>query len=293
MPDGGRGEVADHGAGELADPAGDGRRHRASGSGRAGYGRRPARLGDLGRAPRHGARHGRERRRPCAGRADGPAIRPTIPVTPGRTSLVVMWRDSWPRPVASSRLGPTGWDAKFPDDGPAYAHAVAELDPHRPARSCSTPGAAPDGRCPTCRAAVGPTGRWWRVDATPEMLAAGRRAGQLDGAGVTVADACGCRCATGASTPCSPPGCCRTWRTRWRGWPKLARVCGPAGWPCSTRSGRATLAARHGSVPSDDDVLLGRPSCRDCWRRRDGRLLSCDDAEDRYLALAVRSRVAT
>lgn len=47
------------------------------------------------------------------------------------------------------------WDARFPDDGPAYAAAVAELG-LREGTAYWTRAAAPGGRCHRCARRWGP-----------------------------------------------------------------------------------------------------------------------------------------
>jgi SAM-dependent methyltransferase len=70
-----------------------------------------------------------------------------------------------------------GWETRFPDDGPGYARAVAELAP-------SPGGAVLDVACgtgralPALRAAVGPGGTVLGLDLTVEMLAEAGAAGQ-------------------------------------------------------------------------------------------------------------------
>jgi len=183
-----------------------------------------------------------------------------------------------------------GWDAKFPDDGPAYAHAVEELDP--PVGAIVLDAGCGTGRAvPPLQAAVGPSGRVIALDATPEMLAAGRRAGQLDGAGVTVADALRVPLRDGSVRAVFAAGLLPHLEDPVAGLRELARVC-TGRLAVFHPVGRVALAARHGSVPSEDDPLW--PAKLERLLRAAGwRLLSCDDGDDRYLALAVRSRVAT
>ena len=51
--------------------------------------------------------------------------------------------------------------------------------------------------------------------------------------------------------------------------------------------GRVALAARHGGVPSDDDVIA--PSrLREFLTAAGWQVISIDDATERYLALAQR-----
>ncbi|MFC8887518.1 methyltransferase domain-containing protein, partial [Streptomyces cinereoruber] len=59
------------------------------------------------------------------------------------------------------------WDGRFPDDGPAYAAAVAELG-LRPGGSVLDAGCGTGRALPPLRAAVGPSGTVVGVDLTPE-----------------------------------------------------------------------------------------------------------------------------
>jgi SAM-dependent methyltransferase len=62
------------------------------------------------------------------------------------------------------------WEQRFPDDDPAYAAAVAELD-LRPGETAMDAGCGTGRALPHLRAAVGPTGLVLGFDLTPEMLA--------------------------------------------------------------------------------------------------------------------------
>jgi SAM-dependent methyltransferase len=177
------------------------------------------------------------------------------------------------------------WDDKFPEDGPAYARAVAELAP--PAG-----GVVVDAGCGTGRAlihlrgAVGASGTVVGVDATPEMLAAGRN--RLGDGSLVLGDASALPLRDGAADAVLAAGLLPHLADPHAGLAELARVCAPGGrlaifHPVS----RASLAARHGSVPSDDDVLSGArlPALLAAtgWQ-----LVVLDDTDERYLALATR-----
>ncbi|MFE0779070.1 class I SAM-dependent methyltransferase, partial [Streptomyces sp. NPDC058861] len=81
------------------------------------------------------------------------------------------------------------WDSRFPDDGPAYAAAVAELG-LRPGGSVLDAGCGTGRALPPLRAAVGPSGTVVGVDLTPEMLERAVRAGRggADGGALLLAD---------------------------------------------------------------------------------------------------------
>ena len=181
-----------------------------------------------------------------------------------------------------------GWDERFPDDGPAYARAVAELSPPRG-------GVVVDAGCGTGRAldhlrgAVGPRGTVVGVDVTPEMLAVGRARRRLQAGSLVLGDAGALPLRDGAADAVFAAGLLPHLARPAAGLGELARVCRPGGRLAVFHPvGRATLAARHGTVLSDEDVLsaarlpglLGAGG----WA-----LLTLDDGDDRYLALARRT----
>ncbi|GAB3882400.1 hypothetical protein GCM10027612_12920 [Microbispora bryophytorum subsp. camponoti] len=52
------------------------------------------------------------------------------------------------------------WEEKYPDDGPAFAAAIAEMA--LPAGGwSSTPDVEPAARSPCCGTRSGPPGTWW------------------------------------------------------------------------------------------------------------------------------------
>lgn len=69
------------------------------------------------------------------------------------------------------------WDSRFPDDGPAYAAAVAELG-LRSGAVVLDAGCGTGRALPPLRDAVGPGGTVLGLDLTPEMLEAAVRAGR-------------------------------------------------------------------------------------------------------------------
>jgi SAM-dependent methyltransferase len=182
-----------------------------------------------------------------------------------------------------------GWDDKFGDDGPAYARAVAELAP--PPGAVVLDAGCGTGRAMThLRAAVGRAGTVVAVDATPEMLAAARTAGRDREGSLVLGDASALPLRDGGVHAVFAAGLLPHLADPQAGLAELARVCVPDGRLALFHPvGRATLAARHGSAPSDDDVLsaarLPGLLAATGWT-----LLGLDDAEDRYLALAARAR---
>src|SRR5436190_23176690 len=80
------------------------------------------------------------------------------------------------------------WEERFPDDGPAFARAVADLAP--PAGSTVLDVGCGTGRAvEPLRTAVGQAGRVVGIDVTPEMIEVARRAGRVALAAFVVADA--------------------------------------------------------------------------------------------------------
>ncbi|GAA1842455.1 hypothetical protein GCM10009687_04750 [Asanoa iriomotensis] len=179
------------------------------------------------------------------------------------------------------------WDAKFGDDLPAYAAAVAEA-------ALAAGGVAVDVGCgtgralPALRAAVGPTGRVLGIDITPEMLAvAAERAGSLR-ALLLLADARRLPLPDGAVDGIFAAGLVAHLPDPTAGLRELARVTRPGGRLVIFHpSGRAALAARHGRPLRADEPLSPGPLAASThasgWRLD----TYCDD-EHRFLALATR-----
>ncbi len=195
------------------------------------------------------------------------------------------------RPLAETRafFAPraAGWDERFADDGPAYAKAVAALAPASGAvvvdAGCGTGRALPH-----LRTAVGPSGTVVGVDATPEMLDAARLRDRLDDGSLVLGDVAALPLRAHGADAVFAAGLLPHLDDPAAGLAELARVCKPGGRLALFHPvGRAALAARHGSVPSDDDALsaarLPVLLAASGWA-----LLVLDDADDRYLALAER-----
>ncbi|WP_395293531.1 class I SAM-dependent methyltransferase [Kitasatospora hibisci] len=180
-----------------------------------------------------------------------------------------------------------GWDTRFPDDGPRYAAAIAELGLH-PGDSVLDAGCGTGRALPLLRAAVGPEGQVLGADVTPEMLdeAAARHPGTAtlllaDCARLPLPDASldAVFAAGLVSHLPDPPGALR----------ELARVTRP-GAPLALFHpvGRAALAARHGRGLTPDD-LRAEPNLRPLLAAAGWRLDRYTDTDDRYLALATRA----
>ena len=101
------------------------------------------------------------------------------------------------------------WDARFPDDAPAYERAARELAP-RPGGVVVDLGCGTGRALPALRAVAGPAATIIGVDVTAEMLAAARAHGR-DGAARSSSVTCWrCRCARVAWTRSSRPASSRT-----------------------------------------------------------------------------------
>jgi SAM-dependent methyltransferase len=180
------------------------------------------------------------------------------------------------------------WDVRFPDDGPKYAQAVRELALPRGA-------AVVDAGCGTGRAlshlreAVGRAGAVIAVDVTPEMLAVARPKADGAAAALLIADAMALPLRDAAVDAVFAAGLVPHLDDAAAGLRELSRVVRPGGALAVFHPiGRVALAARHASVPSDDDTLA--PATLPGLLAANGwRLERLDDGEDRYLAVATRA----
>jgi SAM-dependent methyltransferase len=194
------------------------------------------------------------------------------------------------------------WDNRFPDDGPMYAAAVAELG-LRAGDTVLDAGCGTGRALPALREAVGPDGLVLGVDLTPQMLRAAVRAGrdrlgQLilgDVAALPLRDASldavfAAVFAAGLIAHLPRP------ESDLR---ELARIVRPGGTSHARQGcgggqlalfhpvGRAALAARQGRQLTPDD-LRAEPNLRPLLERSGWRLVSYVDEDARFLALAVR-----
>lgn len=181
-----------------------------------------------------------------------------------------------------------GWEERFPHDGPQFERAVAELG-LLPGASVLDVGCGTGRALSFLQAAVGASGRLIALDATPEMLAEARRLGRQgvaclvlgDGRRLPLQDAAVDAVFAGGFVPhLVEPAAALA---------ELARVTRPGGRLAVFHAiGHATLAARHGTVPSDDDSV-SPARLTSLLHGASWIVEHIDDAEERYLALATRA----
>ncbi|MDG9700986.1 class I SAM-dependent methyltransferase [Streptomyces sp. DH37] len=181
-----------------------------------------------------------------------------------------------------------GWDARFPDDGPAYDAAVAELG-LLPGGTVLDAGCGTGRALPALRAAVGREGTVLGVDLTPAMLEVAVLAGRHRGALLTVADAARLPLREGVLDAVFAAGLVSHLPDPAAGLRELARVVRPGGRLALFHPvGRAALAARRGRRLTPDDPRA-EANLRPLLLTAGWRLASCADEDHRYLALAVRA----
>ncbi|MFE2520261.1 class I SAM-dependent methyltransferase [Streptomyces mirabilis] len=179
------------------------------------------------------------------------------------------------------------WDARFPDDGPAYAAAVGELGLREGDRVLDA-GCGTGRALPPLRAAVGPCGVVVAADLTPAMLAAAVRAGRHRDGQLLLADVAALPLRTesldavlGAGLIAHLPNPAENLR-------ELARVVRPGGTLALFHPiGRAALAARQGRRITPDD-LRAEANLRPLLAASGWDMTSYVDEDARFLALATR-----
>lgn len=179
------------------------------------------------------------------------------------------------------------WDSRFPDDGPAYAAAVAELGLREGNRVLDA-GCGTGRALPPLRKAVGRSGVVLGADLTPAMLEAAVRAGRDREGQLLLADV--------AALPLRPEsldavfgaGLIAHLPRPEANLRELARVVRPGGTLALFHPiGRAALAARQGRQITPDD-LRAEPNLRPLLAGSGWRMTSYADEDARFLALAVR-----
>lgn len=181
-----------------------------------------------------------------------------------------------------------GWESRFPDDGPAYDTAVAELA-LREGDAVLDAGCGTGRALPALRTAVGPRGTVLGADLTPEMLTEAVRAGRGDVARLLLADVSRLPLRDGCLDAVFAAGLISHLPGPEAGMRELARVVRPYGTLALFHPvGRAALAARKGRALSPNDVRAAH-NLRELLSTSGWRLTSYADEEERYLALAERT----
>ncbi|MFJ7336537.1 class I SAM-dependent methyltransferase [Streptomyces sp. NPDC101116] len=179
------------------------------------------------------------------------------------------------------------WDSRFPDDGPAYAAAVAELGLRAGDRVLDA-GCGTGRALPSLRAAVGTSGVVLGADLTPAMLREAVRAGRDRDGQLLLTDVAALPLRARSLDAVFGAGLISHLGSPADDLRELARVVRPGGVLALFHPiGRAALAARHGRALTPDD-LRAEPNLRPLLSGSGWRLTSYVDEDSRFLALAVR-----
>lgn len=179
------------------------------------------------------------------------------------------------------------WDERFPDDGPAYAAAVADLGLRAGDRVLDA-GCGTGRALPPLRAAVGDAGTVVGADLTPAMLEAAVRAGRDRAGRLLLADVARLPLRDASFDAVFAAGLVSHLPDPAGNLRELARVVRSGGLLALFHPiGRAALAARQGRALTPGDLRaeanLGPLLVRSGWR-----MTAYVDEDARFLALAVR-----
>lgn len=179
------------------------------------------------------------------------------------------------------------WDRRFPDDGPAYAAAVAELGLRAGDRVLDA-GCGTGRALPPLRTAVGPSGAVMGADLTPAMLQAAVAAGRDRQGQLLLADVSALPVRSGSLDAVFAAGLIAHLPHPTENLRELARVVRPGGTLALFHPiGRAALAARQGRQITPED-LRAEPNLRSLLAGSGWRMTFYVDEDTRFLALAVR-----
>ncbi|MGW3666128.1 class I SAM-dependent methyltransferase [Streptomyces sp. NPDC005141] len=180
-----------------------------------------------------------------------------------------------------------GWDTRFPDDGPAYASAVAHMGLRAGDRVLDA-GCGTGRALPPLRAAVGGTGMVVGADLTPDMLEAAVRSGRDRDGQLLLADVTGLPLRTESLDAVFAAGLVAHLPNPAENLRELARVVRPGGTLALFHPiGRAALAARQGRQITPDD-LRDEANLAPLLAGSGWDMTSYVDEDARFLALAVR-----
>ncbi|MEV6014967.1 class I SAM-dependent methyltransferase [Streptomyces sp. NPDC051997] len=179
------------------------------------------------------------------------------------------------------------WDSRFPDDGPAYAAAVARMRLRAGDRVLDA-GCGTGRALPPLRAAVGTDGVVVGADLTPAMLEAAVRAGRDGDGRLLLADVTALPLRTESLDAVFAAGLVAHLPNPAANLRELARVVRPGGTLALFHPiGRAALAARQGRHIAPDD-LRAEHNLRPLLAGSGWDMTSYVDEDARFLALAAR-----